>query len=152
MFLSYGCLVWLSDIEKWAQGISDALRPGGRLALVEYHPMPGAMDIDWMVKFDGMGGRPQTAPGVADYISDDPDNKFQNPEPTKRFAWGITEVFTALQKAGFEVNRMKEYPYSRGFARFPDLVPTEGWRFDPPEDRPRIPLMYSVVATKQSEG
>lgn len=39
VFTSYGVLGWLPELGTWAQNISRYLKPGGKLVLVEFHPM-----------------------------------------------------------------------------------------------------------------
>ena len=38
-FSSYGAVVWLSDLPAWARGIARVLAPGGRMVLMEFHPV-----------------------------------------------------------------------------------------------------------------
>src|SRR5262249_9518795 len=51
VFSSYGALGWLSDPRAWAAGIAGVLRPGGRLVLVEFHPVLWIFEDDWSVKY-----------------------------------------------------------------------------------------------------
>ena len=39
VFTGIGALGWLPDVDRWAQVVSELLRPGGRLFLREGHPM-----------------------------------------------------------------------------------------------------------------
>jgi SAM-dependent methyltransferase len=39
VYTGIGALCWLPDIERWAEVVSELLRPGGRLFLREGHPM-----------------------------------------------------------------------------------------------------------------
>ena len=38
VFTSYGVLTWLPDIGRWAQAVSNHLKPGGVFYIVEFHP------------------------------------------------------------------------------------------------------------------
>ena len=50
--------------------------------------------------------------------------------------------------AGLRIEALHEYPYSNGYAPFEGFRRIEGNRFIMPEDRPAIPMMLGVVATK----
>src|SRR5262245_7586919 len=38
-FSSFGAIIWLSDLGRWAKGIAAILVPGGRFVTVEFHPI-----------------------------------------------------------------------------------------------------------------
>ena len=38
VFTSYGVLVWLPDLDRWADVIRRCLKPGGTFYIVEFHP------------------------------------------------------------------------------------------------------------------
>ena len=45
VFTSYGVLVWLPDLDRWARTIRRMLRSGGTFYLVEFHPFPHLYSI-----------------------------------------------------------------------------------------------------------
>jgi SAM-dependent methyltransferase len=46
-FSSYGVVHWLSGLDRWAVGVAAILKPGGRLALVDFHPAERMFSRDW---------------------------------------------------------------------------------------------------------
>ena len=38
MFVNWGAILWLPDIQRWAEIVADFLNPGGALYLAEGHP------------------------------------------------------------------------------------------------------------------
>ncbi len=159
-FCSYGAIVWLSDIQAWARGISTLLKPGGRFVMVEYHPVihmfneqlervyPYFMNGEALTFEEGIGDyvaiSGQPLPGTT-YVEGVKD--FKNPHPSHEFTWGPAEVITALLEAGLTLTHFKEYPYANGFKPFEGMV-RSGRRWQLPEDQPNMPLMYSVAARK----
>lgn len=51
VFCSYGALCWLSDLKRWAAGIAAVLAPGGRLVVVDFHPVSLMLDEDWWLRY-----------------------------------------------------------------------------------------------------
>jgi SAM-dependent methyltransferase len=159
VFSSYGTICWLSDIEAWARGIAGVLKPGGHFAFLEFHPFAMVFDQGWRPHYDYFGGVPVEAAGVGDYVAQSCDGLtpgsdeegvvgFQNPHRSYEFAWGIGEVVSALLSAGLRLERLTEYPYSNGWRGFERMADIGGRRMVPPEDMPRLPLMYGLVASR----
>jgi SAM-dependent methyltransferase len=168
-FSSYGAVIWLSDIAKWARGIASILKPGGRFVLVEFHPYWMTLEGDW--ENPEAGEWKLTYPyfqhgrgmywdeGIGDYVAMSGEalapmgfvegvQDFKNPHPVTEFQWNISEVITAFLEAGMTLEAFKEYPYSNGGRLFPGMKEGEGNRFYPPETTPSLPLMYGLAARK----
>ena len=147
-YTSYGALIWISNLTRWANGVAACLKPGGRFVLVEFHPFAYVFDFDWTPHFDYMGGKRSHSEGVGDYVGDDFEGQFRNPHPAHEFSWGVAEVVSALLGAGLRLEDLREYPYSNGWRCFPEMRAGEHRRMYLPDDKPCLPLMFSVVARK----
>lgn len=163
VFSSYGALNWLSDLPTWGVGIGRLLKPGGKVVILDFHPVFGIFDDDeqWMAAFDYMGGKHYTFEvGIGDYVGMsgealtpsgwlDGVQDFQNPHASHEFLWGVADIVMALVGGGLRLTLLKEYPYSNGFKRFGNMRAIEGNRYIMPEDKPQqIPLMLGVIAEK----
>lgn len=148
VYTSYGAICWISDVIRWAQGIARTLKPGGRLVMVEFHPIVGMLEVDWTPAYDYMGGNPQHSGGVGDYVGDDYEGQYSNPHSAYEFAWGVSEIYNALIAAGLKVSHFQEYPYCNGWKPFPNMREVPGRRNYPPEGKPTIAMMFSFVANK----
>ncbi len=160
VFTSYGALCWLSDIGAWARGVASVLAPGGRFAMAEFHPFAMVFDPQWAPRHDYFAQGPIAEPeGVGDYVADSGETltldayhrgieDFRNPNPAFEFSWGVGQVVSALTQAGLTLERLEEYPYANGWAGFADMRDLGGGRLAPPENMPRIPLMYGLSATR----
>ena len=47
VFTTYGVLGWLPDMNDWAKVVKTMLKPGGKLILVEFHPVIWMMDDEF---------------------------------------------------------------------------------------------------------
>lgn len=163
VFTSYGTVVWLSDVGKWAQGVASCLQAGAHFVMLDFHPSLNMFDNEdsTTIRHDYMGGTHYQFDGVGDYVADaqdallpsgsdhNPDlQQFKNPYPSHEFAWGIGDILGALCQAGFYISHFVEYNYSNGFKPFPDMVPHGNRRFTVADNKPKIPLMFSLVAHK----
>ena len=162
VFTSYGVLCWLSDLNAWGAGSAKALKPGGRLVLLEFHPVFNLFEYeneDWKLTYDYMGGTHYVFDGVGDYVADAgaaltldgstaEQSDWENPNPSHEFVWGVADVVMALVSNGLNITLMKDYPYSNGFNRFPNMIALPGRRYGTPNDMPTMPLMLGVIATK----
>ncbi len=158
-FSSYGAIIWLSDIATWAKGVASILKPGGKVVVLDFHPVAMTFDWDWTPKFSYFRAAEgeHFANGVGDYVAiageaSTPSGyvegiqNFVNPHPGHEFNWSTSEIITALIQAGLAIRVFKEYPYFNGAKLFGEMRQGEANRFYPPETMPSLPLMYGIVA------
>jgi len=148
VYVSLGALCWLPHIDEWAGQVAALLHPGGRLFLHEVHPVSLALaDDDLTVIYPYFE---ETAP-------------FRDAEPgsyadltaigampgDEKFGWnhGIGEIIGALVGRGMRIDRLDEHDWT-SFLRFPWLVETAEEEFGTPEGHLRVPLSYTLVASK----
>jgi len=148
VYTGYGAINWLSDIKRWGRGVAKSLKPNGKLVLIDFHPMMLMLGDNWQQAYDYMGGTEYSLGGVGDYVGDDWQGTFKNPHPSYEFAWGIADIVTGLLEAGLRLQHLQEYPFVNGWQSFPDMRSDEKRRHYPPEDKPNLALMFSIVATK----
>jgi len=139
-----GALVWLPDLARWAQVVAALLVPGGFLYLVEGHPFGQILD-------DAEG-----ATVVEDYFDDQPhvyDHPYSYTDgPALRhgrsvqFQHPLGQVVTALAHAGLRIDFLNEHDFD-GFQRYQSLE-RHGSEYRFPAGRPRVPMMYSLRATR----
>lgn len=160
VFASYGALCWLSDLPRWGRGVARLLRPGGRVVVMEFHPVAFVFDEQLEMAYPYFRGEAQKSDdGIDDYVAmsgegltpmgfDEGVKGFVNPHPSYEWAWGVAELLTELLDAGLAVSQVREWPYINGWNGFDDMVDLGDGRFTLPEGLPRIPLMLGVVASQ----
>jgi SAM-dependent methyltransferase len=146
VFASYGVLPWIADLDAWMGGATRALRPGGRLVLVELHPAGTMVDsVDpLVVDYPYGGGVPQrfTAPGsYADReLATVANDSVEHPH-------GLGEVVTAAVGAGLTVRELREYVDTdrddRGM-----MIRGEDGRYRIPFGDQFLPVLYALVAER----
>lgn len=110
VYTSYGVLCWIEDLREWAQGISNALKSGGRLILIEYHPFLN-------VVFPGC------LTGTSDYFNSSrghlthsngtyTDRNSEIEYDEVRWAHSISEIHAALTEANLSVKKFGEHSFS----------------------------------------
>lgn len=164
VYSAYGVICWLSDLAAWAKGVAQLLLPGGRLVLIEFHPLSNMFDQQWRLAYSyPSGGELLELPGVGDYVGDSQGGLtpsgyrsgvqgFANPYPCSLYRWGLAEVVSALLKAGLTLTALREYPYINGERPFAAMRAAAGRRWLPPEGLPAVPLMYGLVAERRGDG
>jgi SAM-dependent methyltransferase len=147
VYTGLGALCWLPDIGRWAGIVASLLRPGGFVHLTEFHPFGDTLDDQdgRTVTFDYFAEGPQIwdEPDAGSYA--DPQAPVQHTRSIE-FAHGLGEVVTALAAAGLRIDFLHEHDHTL-WRRF-TVLERHGAVYRLPEGRPRIPLMYSLRATK----
>jgi SAM-dependent methyltransferase len=162
-FASYGALCWLSDLATWARGVARILAPGGRLVVVEFHPLLNLFDDAGVLgtgpALGGGGARIDWAPGIGDYVAASEGalpagehiaatEPFKNPEPCHEWEWSIADVVDAVARAGLRVEQLREWHYSNGCKFFPNMIALDGKRWALAPGTPKLPCMYGLVASR----
>jgi len=161
-FSSYGALPWLSDLPTWARGVARVLASGGRLVVVEFHPLLNLFDDEGRITSQlakgGKGGHITWDKGVGDYVAASEGalpagehvetQPFVNPEPCHEWEWSVADVVDAVARAGLRIQRVVEWPYSNGCKFFPNMVALDGKRWALAADAPKLPCMYGLVAER----
>ncbi|HEU0243589.1 MAG TPA: class I SAM-dependent methyltransferase [Candidatus Limnocylindrales bacterium] len=142
VYTGRGAIIWLADLDRWAAVLRRLLAPAGRLVIFDGHPAEWLFDADedggwFLTDYDYFGGAEASrgwAPEYIDHLSiadDDQALKFAR-------AWTLGEIVTALLGAGLRLERVTEHPVDWW----------AGHRDVRPEQRGRLPLSFSIVATR----
>jgi SAM-dependent methyltransferase len=150
VYTGKGALCYLPDLPRWASVVSELLRPGGLLYIVEFHPLLVSLGLvpsgpELLLRNDYLEGRgAQVRDGTHTY-TDGPALT----ESTEVYEWahGLGEVVNALTGGGFQITSLRESD-EIPWPRWPNMVPTGTgfWRL--PDDAPRIPLFYALAARR----
>jgi SAM-dependent methyltransferase len=137
---TFGVLAWLPDLDRWARVIERCLVPGGKLYILEYHPITFTFD-------DSMGvNEPRLR-----YPYFPRSQPVELPVGTDtQYGWpfSLGAVVSAIAGAGLNIGFINEFPFSEsqhvGFLRREN---ERKWVL-PPGVEGELPLMFSVGATK----
>ena len=107
VYATVGVISWIADLEAWMRGAFALLKPGGRLVLLELHPllcMPETLDplvIDYPYVNDGV----RHYEGTGSYANPDADLSWS----IDQYAWSIGETVNAAIAAGLQIVRLDEH-------------------------------------------
>ncbi|WP_210588687.1 class I SAM-dependent methyltransferase [Streptomyces sp. GESEQ-35] len=149
VYTGKGALCYLPDLDRWANVVARLLRPGGRLYVVEFHPLLNSLGPkpapgegpELLLRHDYLRGDGPVHRDATRTYTDGPAVE----GATDSYEWmhGMDEVLNALTDAGLTVRRLRESD-ELPWQRWPQMVRTASgwWRL--PE--PRIPLLYGLLA------
>jgi SAM-dependent methyltransferase len=147
-YATLGVLCWIADVDVWMRSVASTLRPGGRLVLVDLHPMfqmVGSTDpfvVDFPYSFDG--GRTfdeeQSYAGV-DVGSGNGRNV--------NYAHSLGEVVTAAVRAGLRVDALHEHLECDFDPRGAVLTQEDDGRFRLRLGGEPLPVLFTLLATRQ---
>jgi SAM-dependent methyltransferase len=144
VFMTYGVLNWWPDLGRWAALVNRYLRPGGRLVLVEFHPVVWMFDNDFTrLQYRYFNSGPIQETEVGTYADRDAGIVHQS------VTWNhsLSEVISSLLTQGLLLTGFAEYDYSPYNCFAHTVVQPDGtYRIGPLGDQ--VPLVYSVTAIK----
>ncbi|PKW00396.1 Acyl transferase domain-containing protein [Streptomyces sp. 1222.5] len=145
VYTGVGALCWLPDMRRWAETVASLLVPGGTLYLAEFHPFADTLAEDGRtVTRDYFDSAPQHSEMRGTYA--DAQAVTSNTQAVA-FQHGLGEVTSALIAAGLRIDLLNEHD-STVFQRFHSLEKQPDGAFRAAVGRPRVPLMYSLRATR----
>jgi SAM-dependent methyltransferase len=152
VFASWGAIGWVGDLSRWMSTAASALKPGGRLLLIEGHPAMFALD-------DRSGECPLTVRYPYDspepIIEDGGRGSYAAPDAilkssrTIGFAHGLSRIFTAAIEAGFIIRKFEELDRVPWDARLPRLAKVDEHYWALPPGTPFFPLAFALDAELQ---
>jgi hypothetical protein len=164
VFTSWGVLIWLGDLGRWAAVVAHFLKPGGTFYMAEFHPFLWTLD-------DGespLRPRPRGAPPPSDELriaypyfpqpqpmAFDDDGDYADPAARvttfRSYEWphSLGEIVTLLVDHGLEIEYLHEFPRTVGL-REPFIVGgKDGWQHVKGHEE-SFPLSFSIKATKRT--
>ncbi len=154
-FASYGALPWNRDIAAWMAGAHRVLRPGGRLVVVEFHPVAWSLGDALDLRGDDYFDLGPFVDPVSDYVAETLGVDTGGPPldiPATAWQHTLAALLQAVIDSGLRLVRIEEYPHSNYARLSAGLVRGPGRTWVLPEGRARVPLMVGFVAERTAEG
>jgi SAM-dependent methyltransferase len=149
VFTTWGTIVWLPDLKRWASQIAAVLVPGGELYFADAHPSFLAMDEregTLVPTYDFQ--TPEESP----LIFEDMTTYTGDPTPlvnrrSCQWVHSLSSVIGSLLEAGLAIEMLREHEVLP-WQGVKMLVPVDDrlWRL--PDGHPRMPLSFSLRARK----
>jgi SAM-dependent methyltransferase len=150
VYVTWGALLWLPDLTRWAEIVASLLAPGGFLYLLEGHP--AAMMLDQKEKSDPL------AVSLPYFKSDGPliftsDKTYAGDDVTimneTSFEWvhPLAEIVTAILDAGLTLEFLHEHD-RLAWQLFPSLERRADGMWHRPDGTPPVPLALSIKARR----
>ncbi len=148
VFSSYGVLCWLPDLNEWATQIAACLNHGGTFHLIEFHPLMTALTKntanELIVENSYFNEGVEVLQTQGSYATADAGID----EQVYEWTHSLADVVTALLKAGLRLESFQEYPFATegGFVGYLRVEDSGQWT--PANHKFKVPLTYSLRATK----
>jgi SAM-dependent methyltransferase len=147
VFTSYGTIGWLPDMDGWAEIISKYLKPGGKFLMVDFHPVVWMFDDAFeKIEYRYLNSGPIIENEQGTYA----DRTAPIEQESVGWNHGIGEILNPLIKNGLEINAFEEFDYSP-FGNFQHMVEPVPGKFRIRHLDNKIPMVYSILATKKSD-
>jgi len=146
-YATVGVLCWIDDLSAWMRSVAAALRPGGRLVLIDGHPLMEMMASVEPLVLD----MPYADDGGHTFVS---DGSYAVPEAALPATAGVYhahslgEVVGAALAVGLRIDELTEhlessFEHRRGIAR---LDPDGRWRLRVAGQL--LPMLFTLRATR----
>ncbi len=143
VFTSYGTIIWLPDINKWAKTIKQFLKPTGQFVFVDFHPVVWMFDDNLeKVGYNYFGGEPIIENESGTYAEPGADIT------STIVTWNHTfsEILMCLTNAGMEITDVQEYDYSP-YDCFKNLEKIANRKYQIKHYGNKFPLVMSICAS-----
>lgn len=149
VYATWGTLVWLPDVRRWAEGVASLLAPGGCLYWADTHPSALVLDerdgrLEPCFRWRTPADRPDRTVETASYTGD------ALPAPIEEFCWihPVSDVVGALLEAGLTLEFLHEH--ERLPSRlYPSMIPDGNRMYRLPDGAVPMPLALSLRARKR---
>lgn len=143
VFSSYGTIVWLPDLSKWANVIARFLKPGGTFVFADFHPYMMMYDDDLTgIQYPYFNKGPIVETEAGTYADRNADIRLES------VTWNhnLAEVIQSLTNAGLTIDSFHEYDYSP-YPAFGNMKQTGQGKYQVEGKEGIFPLVYALSAT-----
>jgi len=144
VFTSYGTIIWLPDLDPWAQLIANSLKPGAKFVMVDFHPLIYIFDDGLNeLQYDYFNTKAIVESEIGTYTENSPNEVFDS------VSWNhsMSEIINALLKSGLEIEQFEEYDYSP-YDCFPGMSEVSPGKYNFTHQKVSLPILYGIVAKK----
>jgi SAM-dependent methyltransferase len=148
VYTGVGAICWLPDIKGWAEVVASFLEPGGRFYMREGHPMMWAIDWEDTERLSVTGPYFETVEPLPEVEEETYAGEGIVTSPLN-YGWnhGMGETLNALLRAGLQIDAVEEYDTCE-WQGIEQMEEGEDGYWRLPDQPDRLPLMWSVLATK----
>ncbi len=144
IFMSYGVLLWLSDVEKWAKIINLFLKKGGMFYIVELHPFTNILSHDFKIAYKYFDKGPDVDDSEGTYADWGANIKGN----TYVWSYTMSDVINSLLGEGLKTEFVHEFPFTM-YDQFPGFMEQNKKRqYVLKNKKIQVPLLFSLKATK----
>jgi SAM-dependent methyltransferase len=146
VYATIGVLVWIADVRAWMRSAAAALRGGGRLLLVDGHPLYTMIESLDPLRLD--------MPYAGDLRAFDEPGSYAGADlsvaatATVNYAHSLGEVVNAALAAGLKIEHLEEHLSADFDPRGTFLAPEDDGRYRLRVDGEVMPLLFTLVAAK----
>lgn len=144
VFTSYGTIIWLPELDPWAELIAKSLKPGGKFVIVDFHPFLYVFDDGLKnLKYDYFNTGAIVEQVSGSYTENTTDEAFDS------VTWNhsISEIINALLRVGLTIEAFEEYDYSP-YDCFPGMNEFSPGKYNFAHQEVSLPLLYGILAKK----
>lgn len=140
-YATIGILCWIADAGAWMRSVAATLKPGGRLLLIDGHPLAQMVHtvdplvLDFPYAFDG----PHVFDSSGSYAAE------SDATTNVQFAHSLGEIVTAAVSAGLRIVRLDEH-LETSFGFSDDGVADADGRFRLTITGQRLPVLFTLIA------
>lgn len=144
VYMSYGVLNWLPDLNKLAKIINHFLKNGGTFYIVEVHPFTNILTYDFKLDYKYFKKGPYVDTSSGTYT--DWNAKIKG--STYEWSHTISEFINALLSAELKIEYLHEFPFTM-YDQFPGFMKkNKKGQYFLKSKKIEIPLLFSIKATK----
>lgn len=148
VFTSLGTIMWLPELERWAEMIASRLAPGGVFHIIDIHPFLTVFDdhieeVRLSVRYPYFSREPLYFEEHGSYADRDADFTADS------YAWQhtLSEIVGSLLRSGLQIRQLSEYQVI-GWKALEFMVEDDDGLWRLPPDAGDVPLMFSLSATR----
>lgn len=147
IFMSYGVVLWLKNLEKWAEILNRYLKKNGIVYIVDIHPFTNILSYDGKLSYDYFDKGPFLDDADGSYT--DWNKKIDGvTNITYEWSYTISDIMNALIESGLTIEFLHEFPYTM-YNQFPGLMKkNKKGQYILKDKNVKIPLLFSLKAHK----